>query len=231
MTRLAGALLALAVGWCGWCGAAAAEPAPAARLSLASSPPGVVFQRRSVAAETGYGGQVLAYKDLCAAPCEVSVPAGTQQLALREPGGSSVDGGAGRAARGALVARRRVPLAEHAAGRRLERRRRGRGGRPGAGADRPRRRRSGDLRGAWRPRRRVGARRGARVVARLGDDPRRAGGLGRPAARPRGRCPARCVQRSAAGFAPGPDCNWVFLDTSVLNTVFMILCLIYNTVL
>lgn len=87
MARLVAASLVLALAWPG---AASAEPAGEAQVSLQGTPAGVVFQRRSVAAHTGYGGDVMAYKDLCAAPCTASVPAGTQQLALRAPGGDSV---------------------------------------------------------------------------------------------------------------------------------------------
>lgn len=85
MARLAGVVLALVL-----VPAAAAAAEPGARVSFAGSPAGVVLQRRTVAAETGYGGQVLAYKDVCSSPCEVALPAGTQELALREPGGDTV---------------------------------------------------------------------------------------------------------------------------------------------
>ncbi len=65
-----------------------------ARLQLVSTPPGITFQRRTGSAiAVGGNGSAIAtgYDDLCTAPCDVSIPAGTYTIALAKTGGSSVE--------------------------------------------------------------------------------------------------------------------------------------------
>lgn len=66
-----------------------------ARVSLISEPPGLVFHRQSGSA-TGTGGVAIGFDRLCAAPCSIELPAGTEQLSLSTdddtpPPGESVD--------------------------------------------------------------------------------------------------------------------------------------------
>lgn len=68
-----------------------------ARLKLKAPTP-VTFHRRtssSFAVASGPGGTATAvgagYDDICTAPCEISIPAGTYTLALSEPGGRAVE--------------------------------------------------------------------------------------------------------------------------------------------
>ena len=72
-----------------------------ARLKLTSPQVGVGFHNRvgsSYAVAYGYGGSAVArgrqYADLCVAPCEISMPSGTYNLALSSDGGYPVETGA-----------------------------------------------------------------------------------------------------------------------------------------
>jgi hypothetical protein len=53
-----------------------------ARLHLTSEPTGLTFHRQVVSASSRYGTAVQGYERLCTAPCDISLPAGTEVLAL-----------------------------------------------------------------------------------------------------------------------------------------------------
>lgn len=60
-----------------------------ASVHLESDPPGLTFHRASTSAiAVGDGGRAVAvgYERLCTAPCDVTIPAGTEVLALSRPG-------------------------------------------------------------------------------------------------------------------------------------------------
>ncbi len=65
-----------------------------AHLHLESAPAGLTFHRQSGSATAvtygKYGGvtEAAAYDRLCTAPCDITVPAGTETLALSQPDGS-----------------------------------------------------------------------------------------------------------------------------------------------
>lgn len=69
-----------------------------ARLHLESTPPGLTFHRQSGSAisesYSRYGGVVTTaqgYDRLCTTPCDITIPAGTESLALSVPGKEPVD--------------------------------------------------------------------------------------------------------------------------------------------
>ena len=64
-----------------------------ARLQLRATEPGIGFHRRSGSAYAfGPGGAAVAigFDDICTAPCEITMPAGTHTLALSQGGGTPV---------------------------------------------------------------------------------------------------------------------------------------------
>jgi len=67
-----------------------------AKLHLQSTPPGLTFHREdssAVAYGTGGVARATGYARLCTSPCDISLPAGTETLAVSNEGGSPVSAG------------------------------------------------------------------------------------------------------------------------------------------
>jgi len=66
--------------------------APRARVHLASSPRGLIFQRQSAAMVTGSGGTgASGYLRLCAAPCDIVLPAGRETIRIAGTDGAELE--------------------------------------------------------------------------------------------------------------------------------------------
>lgn len=60
-----------------------------AYLHLVSEPEGLTFHRKSGTATSGYI-QAIGFDRLCVAPCDIEIPAGTEELSLSKPNGAPV---------------------------------------------------------------------------------------------------------------------------------------------
>jgi hypothetical protein len=59
------------------------------RVSVTSNPTGITLFRRAASAGVNGQGLVSGYEEVCTAPCNVSMPAGTHTFAIAKPGGKT----------------------------------------------------------------------------------------------------------------------------------------------